>query len=56
MLKMKKITKIDKNYKKSKTGYDLMKHVGVLKGDKEYEIIQKELKVGWRKWTRKYIK
>ena len=37
-----------------KTGYDLKKHFGVLKGDKEYDAIQKELKAGWRKWTKKY--
>ena len=37
-----------------KTGYDLKKHFGVLKGDKEYDAVQKELKAGWRKWTKKY--
>lgn len=37
-----------------KTGYDLKKHFGVLKGDKEYDIIQKELKAGWAKWRKRY--
>jgi predicted CopG family antitoxin len=40
--------------KEQKTGYDLKKHFGILKGDKEYGLIQKELKAGWRKWTKKY--
>lgn len=38
-----------------KTGYDLKKHFGILKGDKEYGKIQKELKAGWRKWTKRYV-
>ena len=40
--------------KEQKTGYDLKKHFGVLKGDKEYNIIQKELKAGWRRWQKRY--
>ena len=32
---------------KHKTGYDLMKHFGVLKGDTEYEKLKKEVKAGW---------
>ena len=40
--------------KEQKTGHDLKKHFGVLKGDKEYETIQKELKAGWHRWTKKY--
>ena len=52
-MKKKSVTKIDNN-KKSKTGYGLKKVLGILKDDKEYDIIQKELKQHWRKWTRKY--
>ena len=40
--------------KKQKTGYDLKKYFGVLKGDKEYDLIQKELKEGWRRWQKRY--
>ncbi len=40
--------------RKQKTGYDLKKHFGVLKGDKEYDILKKEIKAGWRKWQRRY--
>ena len=40
--------------KKQKTGYDLKKYFGVLKGDKEYEVIQKELKAGWARWRKRY--
>ena len=39
---------------KQKTGFDLKKHFGVLKGDKEYEKIQKELKAGWHRWQKRY--
>ncbi len=39
---------------KRKTGADLIKHVGVLKDDKEYEKIMKELKPLYRKWTKRY--
>lgn len=30
------------------------KHFGVLKGDKEYEQIQKDLKEGWSRWRKRY--
>ena len=40
--------------KEQKTGHDLKKHFGALKGDKEYDMIKKELKAGWRKWTKRY--
>ena len=40
--------------KKQKTGYDLKKHFGVLRGDKEFDRIEKELKAGWRRWQRRY--
>ena len=40
--------------KKMKTGKDLIKHVGVLKGDKEYDKIMKELKPLYKKWTQRY--
>ena len=39
----------------NKTGYNLRKHLGVLKGDKEYKKIQKELKAGWRRWSARYV-
>lgn len=40
--------------KRQKTGYDLKKYFGILKGDKEYEVIQKELKAGWARWRKRY--
>lgn len=40
--------------KKWKTGADLVKHVGVLKDDKEYDKIMKELKPLYKKWTKRY--
>ena len=40
--------------KRQKTGYDLKKHFGVLKGDKEYDEIKKELKKGWSRWQKRY--
>ena len=48
----KRINTISK--KEPKTGYNLLKYFGVLKGDKEYDMIKKELKAGWRKWSRRY--
>ena len=42
--------------KKSNKGANLRNHLGVLKGDKEYDIIQKELKAAWHKWTKRYAK
>lgn len=32
----------------------LMKHFGVLKGDKEYDKVMREARKGWVKWTREY--
>ena len=40
--------------KESKTAYNLMKHLGALKGDAEYKKLEKEIKAGWSKWQRKY--
>ena len=40
---------------KTKTGADLWKYFGVLKGDKEYDKIMREVKKGWAKWTKKYV-
>ena len=48
------IINLTKN-REHKTGYDLKKHLGVLKGDKEYDDIQKELKAGWRRWQKRYV-
>ena len=39
---------------KNKTGYNLRKYFGILKGDKEYKKIQKKLKKGWRRWQKRY--
>ena len=50
----KKININDAN--KHKTGYDLMQHFGVLKGDTEYKNSEKEIKSAWRKWQRRYEK
>lgn len=40
---------------KWKTGADLRKHVGILKDDKEYDKIMKELRPLYRKWTKRYV-
>ena len=40
--------------KEQKTGRDLWKHFGVLKGDKEYDRLRKEIKAGWSKWQKRY--
>jgi predicted CopG family antitoxin len=40
--------------KRQKTGFDLKKHFGVLKGDKEYDATQKDLKAGWARWRKRY--
>lgn len=40
--------------KEGKTGRDLWKHFGVLKGDKEYDEVKKELRAGWRRWQKRY--
>lgn len=40
--------------KDGKTGRDLWKHFGVLKGDKEYKKLRKEIKEGWSKWEKRY--
>lgn len=41
--------------KKYKTGADLKKHVGVIdKDDEEYEEIFKELKILYKRWTKRY--
>lgn len=37
-----------------KTGKDLVKHVGILKDDKEYDKIMKELKPLYKRWTKRY--
>ena len=37
-----------------KTGKDLMKHFGTMKGDKEWDEVRKELKKGWKKWNKRY--
>ena len=40
---------------KAKTGAGLIKCVGLIdKNDKEYDEIIKELKLLWRKWTKRY--
>lgn len=41
--------------KEQKTGYDLKRNFGVLKGDREYDKIIKELKPLYRKWTKRYV-
>ena len=40
--------------KKQKTGYDLKKHFGVLKGDKEHKALEKKIKAGWSRWQKRY--
>lgn len=43
---------LEKN--KKKTGAGLIKHLGVLKGDKEYDNVMKEAKKGWERWNKRY--
>ena len=41
---------------KKNIGYNLWKYFGVLKGDKEYKKLKKEIKKGWIKWDKRYSK
>ena len=40
--------------KDGKTGKDLWKHFGVLKGDMGYKELKKEIREGWHKWEKRY--
>lgn len=40
--------------KKGKSGSNLKEIAGTLKNDKEYDLIMKDLKKRWSKWTRDY--
>ena len=40
--------------REERTGRNLMKHLGVLKGDKEYKKLEKEIKAGWSGWQKRY--
>ena len=40
--------------KKNNAGNHLWKHFGVLKGDKEYKKLDKEIKAGWHRWQKRY--
>ena len=40
--------------RKSNAGSNLWKHFGVLKGDKEYKKLEKEIKAGWHRWQKRY--
>lgn len=40
--------------KKTKTGTNLKAIVGLLKNDGEYDLIMKDLKKRWSKWTKEY--
>lgn len=55
-ISLNKKNKTDCISKKPKTGSDLKELLGILEGDGEYKIIQKELKARWRKWTERYAK
>lgn len=39
---------------KKNNGKDIAKYYGVLKGDKEYSKIMKDLRKKWGEWTQKY--
>ena len=41
---------------KTNNGKDLKKCLGILKNDKEYNEIMKEIKSYWNRWTRRYFK
>ncbi len=45
---------IDNMLIKKKTGEGLKEFFGILKDDKEYDELMKEMKKGWKRWTRKY--
>lgn len=40
--------------KNQKTLGNVMKHFGVLKGDKEYDHILKDLEKEWKQWSNRY--
>ena len=40
--------------KRKNTGKNIAKYYGVLKGDKEYGRIMKDLRKKWGEWTQKY--
>ena len=44
---------VEKKYEKTVGG--LKNFFGVLKGDKEYDSVMKELKKGWASWTKRYV-
>jgi predicted CopG family antitoxin len=41
--------------KKKRTGEGLKECIGLLKGDKEFAEIRKDLDKGWKKWNKKYV-
>ena len=40
--------------KRKNSGKNIAKYYGVLKGDKEYGLIMKDLRKKWGEWTQKY--
>jgi len=42
------------NNNRSKTGSGLRKHVGILKGDREFKKVVKELEEDWKRWSEEY--
>lgn len=40
--------------KRKNSGKNITKYYGLLKGDKEYNKIGKELSKKWKEWTQKY--
>lgn len=40
--------------KRKSSGKDIAKYYGILKGDKEYDKIMKEVRKKWGEWTQKY--
>ena len=51
MVEMRKL--LDRT-QKIKKGSDLLNCFGILKKDKEWEEIDKDLKIGWKTWSKRY--
>ena len=41
--------------KDSRTGSGLQSCLGLLKKDKETQVVKKSLESGWKKWSKKYV-
>ena len=43
------------NVEKNKIGKGLTSCLGLIKKDKEFEVIEDSLKRGWKEWSKKYV-